>query len=139
MQTIQLIEENQLAETTQLIGTTQLLETTQLAENTQLIKTNQLIETIPLIDTTHNIAISESLSALEIIPVLKRCTYYDFLKELCKYFNYTNYLILNVLIPGLIETYPNSNGSNIIIKGEDNITFQITTEKNENDIFAIIR
>ena len=50
--------------------------------------------------------------------------------------NYTNYLILNELIPGLIETYPHSNGSNIIIKGEDNITFQITTEKNENDIFA---
>ena len=69
----------------------------------------------------------------------KKCTYYDFLKGLCQYLNYSNYLILNELIPDLIETYPNSNGSNIIIKGQDNINFQITNEKNENEIIENIQ
>ena len=73
------------------------------------------------------------------LPILKRCTYYAFLQGLCQYLNYTNYLILNELIPDLIDTYPNSNGSNLIIKGEDNITFQLTTEQNEKEIIENIQ
>ena len=69
----------------------------------------------------------------------RKCTYYDFLKGLCQYLNYSNYFILNELIPDLIETYPNSNGSNLIIKGQDNINFQITNEKNENEIIENIQ
>ena len=61
------------------------------------------------------------------------------MEGLCQYLNYTNYIILNDLIPGLIETYPNANGSNLIIKGEDNIFFQLTIEKNEKDIIEKIK
>ena len=61
----------------------------------------------------------------------EECTYNDFINRLCHYDNYSNYLILNKLIPGIIKTYPKMNGTSLIIKGKDNITFHLTTEINE--------
>ena len=116
------------------IITTSTPTTEFIKPSTHIVETTQIIETTHLIDTTQNIITTELMTELKTIPVLKKCTYYAFLEGLCQYLNLTNYLILNELIPDLIETYPNSNGSSLIIKGEDNITFQITTEKNENDL-----
>ena len=132
--TTQLIKTTQFVEPTQLIETTLLIEPTQLIETTQLVESTQLIKTIPLMETTEKYIITEQFTEMDTIPFMRKCNYYDFLEGLCQYLNYTNYLILNDLIPNLIATYPNSNGSNLIIKGKDNITFQITTEKNEKDI-----
>ena len=67
-------------------------------------------------------------------PLEQVCSYEFFILDKCPYDNYSNYFILYELIPNLINTYPKLNGKNIIIKGEENITFQITTDINEKNI-----
>ena len=62
------------------------------------------------------------------------CTYYDFINGNCLYSNYTNLMILNKLIPGLINTYPKSEGLSLVIRGQENITFHLTTDKNEKNL-----
>ena len=64
--------------------------------------------------------------------IVENCSYIGFINKLCKY-NYTNSEILNFLIPNLINTYPESNGKSLIIKGENSITFHLTTEENEKN------
>jgi hypothetical protein len=61
------------------------------------------------------------------------CTYYDFIHEICIFSNYSNIMILNKLIPSLINTYPKSEGLSLVIKGQENITFHLTTENNEKN------
>ena len=61
------------------------------------------------------------------------CTYYDFINGICQFSNYSNIMILNKLIPNLIQTYPKSHGLSLVIKGKENITFHLTTEINEKN------
>ena len=83
------------------------------------IVTTDIIETVDIKET-------------EIINI-ENCSYIGFIEDLCKNINYTNKEILNILIPNLIETYPKSNGINIIIKGQEDILFHLTTDKNEKN------
>ena len=58
------------------------------------------------------------------------CNYYLLIQKLCSYENYTNSEIYEKLISEIIPTYP-PDGISIIIEGENNTVFQITTNKNE--------
>ena len=123
--TTHLIETTQnIIPTTHLISTTQnIIPTTNLIETTQnIIPTTNLIETTFLIETTH---FKETTQV---------CTYNNFLNNLCRITNNTCTDILNEIIIDIIDTFPPSNGSSVILKCDGNNIVQITTDENEKNI-----
>ena len=91
-----------------------------------------IITTIPKnIISTGFTTIPTSIS-LTTIPttVGNRCSYLDLLYSKCSFLNYNNTEIYNIIKEEIINIYP-ENGESIIILGEDNYAFQLTTGINE--------
>ena len=86
-----------------------------------------------IIKTSNNFMLEDIFSENINDSLIENCSYNGFINDLCIYFNYTNKEILNYLIPNLIKTYPQYNGISLIIKGQNNITFHLTTYKNEEN------
>ena len=145
-------EEN-LFFTTNLIQTTHLfpIETTMpIPSISTIIKTKEnLFFTTNLIQTTHLFPIETTMPipsiSTNIVPttlpipkenisLYEKCNYIGFFNGKCNYLNYSNIEIYQKIIPEIIKTFPESNGSIIIIKGENNNIFQITTEENEKKL-----
>ena len=59
-----------------------------------------------------------------------KCEYNDLINMFCSFLNYNNLEIYSKIISELIKEYPN-NGTSVVIEGEDNYAFQLTTSENE--------
>ena len=89
-----------------------------------------IMATIPTtIITTIPTTIINKVSTTSSISSFK-CEYNDLINMLCSFLNYNNLELYSIIISELIKEYPN-NGTNVVIEGEDNYAFQLTTTENE--------
>ena len=69
-------------------------------------------------------------STIPLIALIDKCTYNNLLNNKCSFENNNNTEIYNKIKKEIIQTFP-KNGESIVIKGEDNYIFQVTTDDNE--------
>jgi hypothetical protein len=60
------------------------------------------------------------------------CTYTDLLNNICSFIYYNNTEIYKKIKSEIIDTYP-PNGESVVILGEENYVYQLTTSRNEKN------
>ena len=104
--------------------------TTIISIKSTIIQTN----TPAIIPTTLPIKLNTMVPIIipSILPnsLIEKCSYNDLVNNKCSFENNNNTEIYHKIKNEIIQTYP-TNGESIVIKGEDNYIFQVTTDDNE--------